>query len=51
MSETDGTQHRHPAIRKDRLAWRRPMLRRLNASRAEHGIVGGGDTPGMDMMS
>jgi hypothetical protein len=35
----------------ERLAWIRPTLRRMNANRADHGIVGGGDTPGNDMMS
>jgi len=35
----------------ERLPWKRPMLQRLSANGAEKGLSGGGDTPGVDMMS
>ena len=34
-----------------RLPWKRPKLSRVKAHDAESGTVGGGDTPGKDMMS
>lgn len=51
MNETTSAPELGREQSKERLAWKRPTLRRMNANGAHKGIVGGGDTPGSDMMS
>jgi hypothetical protein len=43
MNETTSAPKSGREDSNERLAWKRPMLRRLNANRAETGSAGGGD--------
>jgi hypothetical protein len=51
MSNRNDPPQRGDATEVARSPWRRPTLRRMNTNQADHGIVGGGDTPGADKMS